>query len=189
MIKSSEHILRFLMVHARRKGRLAFSSRDALSLIFLAGLPFVMVSSLSINKVINRNVAYAYSVTESSTGAISVEGERLERQFAAQLKGNSDALLRMNGRQVALILNKPGLQRAEGDIGVWQYRTHACVLDLYIADQGAGDVVHYEMRPRIKVTTSVQDNTAVMDASSRRDCMKSVFNGHDGLAPMIFAAR
>jgi len=183
MIKNSEHILRYLMVHARRKGRLAFSSRDALSLIFLAGLPFVMVSSISINKSLNRNVAYAYAA-QPAAGVPVAEAERMGRQIAAQVKGDPEKLLKLNGAQVVLIFSKPGLSRAEGDMGVWQYRTHDCVLDLYVADNGQGSVVHYETRARVK-----SSDAQVADTMDGRACVKSVFNGHDGLKPMLFASR
>lgn len=177
--------LRYLIVHARRKGRLAFSSRDALSLILIAGLPFVMVSSFSINKSINHNVAYAYATAQAAPSLPPAEAERLGRHIAAQVKGNPEAFLKLSGPQVAMIFNKPGLQRTEGDMGVWQYRTHDCVLDLYIADKGNGPVTHYETRSRSKASRG----DSAMDQTANRECVKSVFNGHDGLVPMQFASR
>ena len=186
MMKISENLLRYLMVHTRRKSRLAFSSRDALSLILIAGLPFVMVSSISMNKSVHRNVAYAYASTQPSTGLLPADAERVGRQAASQVSVNPAALLKMNGPLIALMFSKPGLQRAEGDMGVWQYRTHDCVLDLYIADQGKGDVVHYETRARVKASDA--SNDAAMDGSDSRACVKSVFNGHDGITPMVFAS-
>ena len=170
----SQNLLRYLMVHTRRKGRLAFSSRDALCLILIAGLPFVMVSSFAINKSVNRNAAYAYSSSQASAQVVT----------AGQIRNNPEVLLKMNGMQVAAIFSTPGLQRAEGDMGIWQYRTHSCVMDLYIADSGA--VTHYEMRTRVKVSAGQDD---AFDQAARRDCVKSVFNGHDGLTPMVFASR
>lgn len=188
MMKISENILRYLMVHTRRKGRLAFSSRDALSLILIAGLPFVMVSSLSINKSVNQNAAYAYSSAQAPTQALPAEADRLSRHFIALIRSNPEALLKMNGPHVMAIFSTPGLQRTEGDMGIWQYRTHSCVMDLYIADSGAGVVTHYEMRTRVKAGAgSLQDDA--LDQATRRDCVKSVFNGHDGVTPMIFASR
>jgi len=185
MMKISIITLRYLIVHARRKGRLAFSSRDALSLILIAGLPFVMVSSFSINKSIHHNIAYAYATARAVPSVPPAGIERLGRQIAAQVKGNPEAFLKLSGPQVAMIFNKPGLQRADGDVGVWQYRTHDCVLDLYIADGGKGPVMHYETRSRIKA--SVDDSA--MDQTAPRECVKSVFNGHDGITPMVFASR
>ncbi len=186
MLKISENIIRYLMVHTRRKGRLAFSSRDALSLILIAGLPFVMVSSFSINKSVNQNAAYAYS--SSQPAAHVQDGDRMVRHVAAQIKSNPEALLKMNGKQVAVIFSTPGLQRIEGDMDLWQYRTPSCVMDLYIADNGKGAVAHYEMRSRAKVGAK-SDRDDFFDQAARRDCIKSVLNGHDGITPMIFASR
>ena len=179
MMNISQNFLRYLMVHTKRKGRLAFSSRDALSLILMVGLPFVMVSSLSINKALQKNMAFAYA--SSSFAPINSD---VVRVVAAQIKGNPDTLLKIVGPQAVMIFDEPGLKRAEGDMAIWQYRTADCVLDLYIANKGEGAVTHYEARPRRKSA----DATAFDDAQSR-DCVRSVFGGHDGDKPLIFASR
>ncbi len=185
MMKIFENLVRYLLVHTRRKGRLAFSSRDALSLVLIAGLPFVMVSSLSINKNIHQNAAYAYASSQNADISIS-DAERMSRQVAAQVKGNPAALLKLKGAQISLLFSKPGLQRHEGDMNVWQYRTDSCVLDVYVADSGRGNVVHYETRARVKASRSDDD---ALDMTAARDCVRSVFMGHDGEKPLVFASR
>lgn len=181
MIKTSENLIRYLMVHTRRKGRLAFSSRDALSLILIAGLPFVMVNSISINKTLHQNRAYAYASSPLAEIPANDAG-RLSRQFAAQVKGSPASLLKLKGAQIGMIFSAPGLQRHEGDMDVWQYRTDDCVLDLYIADNGRGQVVHYETRTRAS-------GVGNMDAAAVRDCVRAVLNGHDGQKSLVFASR
>lgn len=172
MIKASQNIFRFLLVNTRRKARQVFSSRDALSLILVAGLPFVMVSSFSINHNVLKNRAFAYTV--ASQADLSVEEvDRLTRQYAAQVKGNPAALLKLTGAQVEMMFSTPGLHRREGDMEFRQYRTPECVLDLYIAQNGRGDVMHYETRARAR-----QD--VEMNNAESRDCVRAVFNGHDG---------
>lgn len=185
MMKIFENLVRYLIVHTRRKGRLAFSSREALSLVLIVGLPFVMVSSLSINKNLHQNAAYAYASSQDADISVS-DAERMGRQLAAQVKGNPAALLKLKGAQISMIFNKPGLQRHEGTMNVWQYRTNSCVLDLYVADGGRGPVVHYETRARVKASRSDDD---AMDNTAARDCVRSVFLGHDGEATMVFASR
>ena len=182
MMKISENLLRYLMVHTRRTSRLAFSSRDALSLILIAGLPFVMVSSISINKSLHQNMAYAYG--GSSAVQVSADASRV---VAAQVKGNPEALLKITGVQAGMIFDEPGLKRTEGDMAIWQYRTNDCVLDLYIADTGEGAVTHYEARPRLKASTA--RSAQAFDAAQSRECVKSVFAGHDGVVPLQFASR
>lgn len=185
MMKIFENPVRYLIVHARRKGRLAFSSREALSLVLIAGLPFVMVSSLSINKNLHQNAAYAYASSQNADISVN-DAERMSRQVAAQVKGNPEALLKLKGAQVTLLFSTPGLQRHEGTMNVWQYRTDSCVLDLYVADGGHGAVVHYETRARVKASFS---DAGGMNETAARDCVRSVFMGHDGEKHLIFASR
>lgn len=181
MIKTSQITFRYLLVNTRRKARQVFSSRDALSLILIAGLPFVMASSFSINKNVLHNRAFAYAAS-SSADMSGHEVDRLTRQLAAQVKGNPETLLKLKGAQVELIFSTPGLARHEGDMELRQYRTHDCVLDLYIAQNGRGAVVHYETRARTKQGSD-------MNAVESRECVRGVFNGHDGDKPVLFAAR
>lgn len=185
MMKIFENLVRYLIVHTRRKGRLAFSSREALSLILIAGLPFVMVSSLSINKNLHQNAAYAYASLPHAELSAS-DAERLNRQVVAQVKGNPDALLKLKGAQISMLFSTPGLQRHEGAMNVWQYRTDSCVLDLYVADGGHGRVVHYETRARVKASQSDED---ALDMTAARDCVRAMFMGHDGEKPLVFASR
>lgn len=185
MIKIFKNLIRYLAVRTRREGRLAFSSREALSLVLVAGLPFVMVSSLSINKNFHQNAAYAYASAQGSDVPAGDAG-RLIRQAAAQVKGDPDALLRLTGAQIGLLFSTPGLLRHEGVMNVWQYRTDDCVLDIYVADSGRGKVVHYETRARVKASHTGE---TVLDVVAVRDCVRSVFMGHDGEKPLLFASR
>lgn len=178
MIKATQ-TFRYLLVNTRRIARQVFSSRDALSLILIAGLPFVMASSFSINHAFLQNRAFAYAASSASDMS-SPEMERMTRQFAAQVKGNPDMLLKLKGAHIDIMFSTPGLLRAEGDMQFRQYRTSHCVLDMYIAQDGTGDVLHYETRARAKRETP-------LSAVEARDCVRSVFNGHDGDAPSVFA--
>ncbi|MFN3828008.1 MAG: hypothetical protein ACK4NR_10345 [Micavibrio sp.] len=179
--------IRYFKVQTRRKGRLAFSSRDAVSLVLLAGLPFVMVSSLSINQSLHRNMAYAY-VAQDSSGDMSADNARVLRHVAAQIKGDPDTFLKIKGSQLLAMFNQPGLERHEGNMAVWQYRSAECVIDLYVAEQGQGNVTYYDMRARVKAGTLL-DDTAAFDLPQKRACVQSVLNGHDGIKTMQVASR
>lgn len=183
MMKFTSHTIRYVIVNARRKGRLTFSSRDALSLIFLAGLPFVMISSLSINNAMYNNQAYA---AISQTASSQSESDRMIRSLSAQLKSNPEMFLRMTGLQLGQVLSTPGLQRADGDMAVWQYRNHECVVDLFIADQGQGSVLHFEMRSRVK---NPAQGIIGFSAVQQRACLKSIIAGHDGIDTLKLASR
>jgi len=57
-------------------------------------------------------------------------------------------LLRMNRQSLATLLGKPQFVRREADARVWQYRSEACVLDLFLYGVAtAHEVIHYEFRP------------------------------------------
>lgn len=177
MMQISATIFRYVTMLARGKGQTAFSSRRVLSFVLIVGVPLVLVGSMSINKSFHHNVAYAYAALQADP-----ESHGVMRALAAQVKNDPDALLTLKGSEVALIFNEPGLQRVEGDTGIWQYRTRDCVLDLYIADTGKGDVMHYETRGRDKASEG-------FDSMASHECVASIFNGHDGVTPMTFASR
>lgn len=186
MMKFTKHLLRYVSVTARRTGRLTLSSRDALSLVFLAGLPFVMVSSLSINRAMHHNEAYASVMQE---GMQQNESERSIRALASQLKSDPAFFLRMNGGQLGHVLSVPGLQRTDGDMAVWQYRSHDCVIDLFLADQGQGAIVHYEMRNRLKDSGRDVNLSGGFTDAQQRACLKSIISGHDGVNALKLASR
>lgn len=57
-------------------------------------------------------------------------------------------LLRMSRRTLSSLLGKPQLVRREARARVWQYRTKACVLDLFLYDVASHyEVIYYEFRP------------------------------------------
>jgi hypothetical protein len=67
-------------------------------------------------------------------------------------------LLRMRDGQLSNILGRPGFVRRDATARVWQYRTPACVLDLFLYDEAAGyRVVYYEFRPTNGDAVSVPD--------------------------------
>lgn len=177
MMQIRANIFRYLTVLARGKGQRAFSSRQVLSFVLIVGVPLVLIGSLSINKTFHHNVAYAYAALQSAPPS-----DRARREMAARVKNDPEALLKLTGVEVVSIFSAAGLQRVEGDTSIWQYRTRDCVLDLYIADTGKGDVVHYETRARDKASES-------LDSIGSHECVASIFNGHDGVTPMTFASR
>jgi hypothetical protein len=56
-------------------------------------------------------------------------------------------LLEMSRQNLANLLGKPQFVRREARARVWQYRTEACVLDLFLYDVASRyEVIHYEFR-------------------------------------------
>ncbi|MCB9978463.1 MAG: hypothetical protein H6862_02500 [Rhodospirillales bacterium] len=66
-----------------------------------------------------------------------------------------ESLTKLIGLDVALLIGPPHFSRRDGTHVVWQYKTSACILDIYIDtlnaqqhDPKAGPVVYYETRAR-----------------------------------------
>lgn len=58
----------------------------------------------------------------------------------ARLKG-------LNPLQVRSVLGRPGFTRRDAPAEIWQYRARACTLDLFLYDEGQGQLVaHYAVR-------------------------------------------
>ena len=77
----------------------------------------------------------------------------MKRALRSRLQENSDAILALNGHDIAQIFDEPALVRRDMPTTIWQYRNDECVLDVYFTSGESGDVsqadvVHYEMRDR-----------------------------------------
>ena len=77
------------------------------------------------------------SIAGSGSRSASPSGKISE---PARLKGLTPV-------QVQQVLGQPGFQRHDSPAEIWQYRGQACILDLYIYDQGQGKTVdHWAVR-------------------------------------------
>lgn len=80
----------------------------------------------------------------------------------ARLKG-------LNPLQVKSVLGKPGFTRRDAPAEIWQYRARACTLDLFLYDEGQGQLVaHYAVRGAQPVSAQ---------PVSERDCMNELIGG------------
>ena len=173
----------------RRAGRRCASSREALSLMLLAGLPFVFAGSLFVNHTIaGPNPAYAYDARVAAMRPEDViPGSADALRYVSYLKGRVVAdpqrLQRLGAREVLMLLNRPGLIRTESDMAVWQYRNGQCVLDVYVTQpQGAESrarIIHHEIRARI---TNTGGAVRPMNTAGEKSCLKSLLKRHDGPA-------
>lgn len=61
---------------------------------------------------------------------------------------NPRRLLRMNPRGLSSLLGEPQFVRREAEARVWQYRSEACVLDVFLYHvEATHEVTHFEFRP------------------------------------------
>ncbi|MBT3307242.1 MAG: hypothetical protein HN377_12290 [Alphaproteobacteria bacterium] len=80
----------------------------------------------------------------------------------------------MNDQQVLTLLGEPGFKRRDDPALIWQYRTQACALDLFLYQSANGSdyrVNHFETRNR--------DNSAV----SEKDCFVGLLKAFEKRRP------
>ncbi|NCC23204.1 MAG: hypothetical protein EOM26_12215 [Alphaproteobacteria bacterium] len=72
------------------------------------------------------------------------------KAYGEALASDPDRILKLNGREIAYTLGEPELRRQDIPSIVWQYRTNACVLDIYFVTNGNealdSQARHYEVR-------------------------------------------
>lgn len=70
---------------------------------------------------------------------------RFSYQLQAALVEDAALLTEMDETKIRLVLAEPDLLRRDGKTRSWQYRTDACVLDVFMTDD-SGRIAHYEFR-------------------------------------------
>lgn len=82
-----------------------------------------------------------------------------------------DNVKKLNANEIKLALSKPDLERKDGSNHLWQYRTDACVLDVYWKQQKASKPISYfEIRQR----RSVLDGTQPVVDPVQWQCVQSI---------------
>lgn len=76
-------------------------------------------------------------------GMSKTERAQYAREIRNKILNDPSSVAGLGDIDIALALQPPELQRKDGPVQVWQYRSGVCVLDVFL--QG-GNVVHYEMR-------------------------------------------
>lgn len=91
-------------------------------------------------------------------GASGAMGTANRKSLAKEISLQPGHLLNIRGHDVKMVLREPELVRHESPTTIWQYRTDACVLDIYFAgdaDPLLAPVAHYEIRARGKDSDDV----------------------------------
>lgn len=107
---------------------------------------------------------------------------RYMRQLVTRIGDDPAAFLSLTGKEVRLLLAEPGLERREGAITVWQYRSDNCVLDVYLEAPPGREtqyVVDFEIRLRAKATFAQEGEfTPEDDKTEAQNCLRSVLALH-----------
>lgn len=94
------------------------------------------------------------------------------RQLMRSLYKDSENLYQLSHYEAQSVFGTSEFIRRDDPTVIWQYRTDACVLDIYFRAQNPGalgKIVHYEMRSR-------RDGDALDDG----DCMASLLKKNSG---------
>lgn len=83
----------------------------------------------------------------------AADAERYALILSELITKNPQHLLRLTDEDIQLLFGDPDLRRADGPVAVWQYRSEACVLDVYIRD--GRRAVDFEVRPRDRAAPDV----------------------------------
>lgn len=112
-------------------------------LALLSPLLFLVACGGNPQTASGPNVAGRFSGTDSSASA-------LKGGTGALLPGGLSDPSRLKGLspvQITSVLGRPGFTRRDAPAEIWQYRGHACTLDLFLYDDSGSQVVaHYDMR-------------------------------------------
>jgi hypothetical protein len=79
-------------------------------------------------------------------------------ESAAALPGSGSGLKGLSATQVRTVLGSPAIRRRDAPAEIWQYRGHACTLDVFLYDETGGPKVAH---------TAVRSASGVSD----RDCV------------------
>ncbi len=126
-------------------------------------------------KTFGANRAYAFGRPSL------IKMDETAKQFYAEdlkklLVKDPEKLRMLLGQDIHLVMVKPDLERKDAMMSMWQFRSEACVLDVYF--QSAEDwqfapVMHYEMRERQKALF-VNSNSRQSDIEDNKACLRSL---------------
>ncbi len=102
-------------------------------------------------------------------GNLEQDSRTYRKDLLKKVVYHPDTVLKLRGSDVRNIFHEPELVREDRPTMVWQYRTQACVLDVYfLTSKKAPDfspVAHYEIRAREK---------GVEDKEVQQDCLRNL---------------
>ena len=110
------------------------------------------------------------------------------RQALKQLvRSKTNAINRMQGRDIRLLFGNPQQVRRDHGIHVWQYSTDDCLIDIYmreISRQGAKlQAAHHEMRKRRLIKVNSSDKNRIdpdaLTAAQQDRCLGEIFRNDD----------
>lgn len=141
--------------------------RKLLSFIIILG---AVITSAAVHRFITR--IDGDGTAQASLGVMGApfgEARNASRKgLAKDISLHPEKMLSVRGQDIKSVLREPELIRIEAPTTIWQYRTDACVLDIYFAGETDAlllPVAHYEIRARAK---------GVSDADIQGTCVREL---------------
>lgn len=128
-----------------------------------------VLAVITINRAITR--IDGGGTAQASLGAMGEVRAENRKGLARDISLHPEHILTIRGQDIKTVLREPELIRIEAPTTIWQYRTDACVLDVYFAgdkDPLLSPVAHYEIRARAKdVSDAAIAETCVRDLARK----------------------
>jgi hypothetical protein len=88
-------------------------------------------------------------------------------------------LMQLTEQEVGFLFGSPAMQRRDADARVWQYQSHACVVDFYFYDQpgrtGESRVAYVDYRPRdLPLATDAAGATGAVPPRFQSRCLRKI---------------
>lgn len=144
-------------------------------------LPAGIIGGVKISHFLTTNRALAATRALAPEHSIlEAFSERERAAYASVLSSlvleNPEKITQLIGQDFLVMFSEPDLQRTEGAVSIWQYRTNSCILDIYFAaDSGeAGPAAHYEVRQRkTAFFTSKSEGEQAIDVAA---CLRTIYD-------------
>jgi hypothetical protein len=151
--------------------------REVLSFLIATGF---VLGIFVVNYAIKRDDGYAYASTANLSGSMMRDNREIpnahKRELRQKISANSNNILDLSGREIYSIFSQPELIRTDAPTTIWQYRTAACVLDIYYTTRETtalrAPAVHYEIRAREK---------GIPDEAVKETCMRDLVRVNAGV--------
>lgn len=148
--------------------------KDLLSFLIACGVAIAVFAAF---QAFNRSGDGAAHAAIDSSGDEVQNNQKYSRagrkDMRRSISYNPDLLLNLTGQDIRAVLQEPSLIRREEPTVIWQFRSEACVLDLYFTtthkDAADAKVVYYEVRGR-------EQNG---DEKTGNACMKDIVDEHN----------
>jgi hypothetical protein len=105
------------------------------------------------------------------------------------VESDPDSLLKLTEDEVSYIFGRPSMERRDADAHIWQYKSNACVVDVYFYEQPGMthgyNVAHVDFRMKEQLVPGIAVNDEAPSARRQSECLRKL--ARQGAAPVEVA--